>query len=240
MVDFKQKRLRRAKIAGRAGRYDDMVAAMSDVVKTGQPLIIEESKLLNYAFKKVVDLRRDSWNAISSIRWDFRVSDLDKKQANAYREEIGKELTDICKSALQLLDEILIPNATDLKRVESLVFYLTMKGNFFRYLAEIATGTPRKELANDTSAIYSSAKSIADESLSPKSPIRLGLYLNYCVFMYEIECDGKQAFLLANTAFSEGMNYYESGLEELNDETKQIFRSLKRYIDVWKTPPIDD
>lgn len=44
-----------------------------------------------------------------------------------------KELGEICASILQLLDEHLIPTAST---GESKVFYLKMKGDYHRYLAE--------------------------------------------------------------------------------------------------------
>ena len=40
----------------------------------------------------------------------------------------------------RLLDEYLIPKASN---AESKVFYLKMKGDYFRYLAEVATGDAR-------------------------------------------------------------------------------------------------
>ena len=39
------------------------------------------------------------------------------------------------------MDKYLIPNAS---QSESKVFYLKMKGDYFRYLAEVATGDERK------------------------------------------------------------------------------------------------
>ena len=39
-----------------------------------------------------------------------------------------------------LLDKFLIPNASN---PESKVFYLKMKGDYYRYLAEVATGETR-------------------------------------------------------------------------------------------------
>lgn len=41
----------------------------------------------------------------------------------------------------ELLDKYLIANATN---PESKVFYLKMKGDYFRYLAEVACGDDRK------------------------------------------------------------------------------------------------
>ncbi len=40
-----------------------------------------------------------------------------------------------------LLDKFLIPKATT---AESKVFYLKMKGDYYRYLAEVATGDERQ------------------------------------------------------------------------------------------------
>lgn len=66
-----------------------------------------------------------------------------------------KELTDICSSILQLLDEHLIPTAST---GESKVFYLKMKGDYHRYLAEFKTGADRKEAAEHTLLAYKAAQ----------------------------------------------------------------------------------
>lgn len=48
----------------------------------------------------------------------------------------------VARSHLQdLLDKHLIPNATP---ADSKVFYLKMKGDYFRYLAEVATGEDKE------------------------------------------------------------------------------------------------
>ena len=48
-----------------------------------------------------------------------------------------KELRDICNDVLNLLDKFLIAKASN---AESKVFYLKMKGDYYRYLAEVAIG----------------------------------------------------------------------------------------------------
>jgi hypothetical protein len=68
---------------------------------------------------------------------------------------VEKELSEICASILQLLDEHLIPTAST---GESKVFYLKMKGDYHRYLAEFKTGADRKEAAEHTLLAYKAAQ----------------------------------------------------------------------------------
>lgn len=69
--------------------------------------------------------------------------------------QVEKELGDICSSILTLLDEHLIPTAST---GESKVFYLKMKGDYHRYLAEFKTGAERKEAAEHTLLAYKAAQ----------------------------------------------------------------------------------
>jgi hypothetical protein len=47
--------------------------------------------------------------------------------------KIEKELEEICNDVLRLLDDPLIPNS---KNPEAKVFFLKMKGDYYRYLGE--------------------------------------------------------------------------------------------------------
>ena len=60
-----------------------------------------------------------------------------------YRAKIEKELEDICNDVLRLLDDPLIPNS---KNAEARVFFMKMKGDYFRYLGEFLTGDKRKNI----------------------------------------------------------------------------------------------
>merc|ERR1711874_587025 len=137
----KEELVQRAKLAEQAERYDDMAASMKAVTETGVELSNEERNLLSVAFKNVVGARRSSWRVISSI--EQKTEGAEKKQAMAkeYREKVEKELRDICQDVLALLDNFLIAKASN---AESKVFYLKMKGDYFRYLSEVAQGDDRK------------------------------------------------------------------------------------------------
>jgi 14-3-3 protein epsilon len=55
------------------------------------------------------------------------------KLIQQYRAVVEKELDDVCGEILSLLDQHLVPSASS---VEASVFYLKMKADYHRYLAE--------------------------------------------------------------------------------------------------------
>nr|CDP94502.1 Bm9583, isoform e [Brugia malayi] len=142
MAENKDELVQRAKLAEQAERYDDMAQSMKRVTELGTELTNEERNLLSVAYKNVVGARRSSWRVISSI--EQKTEGLEKQQmVKEYREKVEKELRDICQDVLNLLDKYLIPKAGN---PESKVFYLKMKGDYYRYLAEIASGDDRESI----------------------------------------------------------------------------------------------
>merc|ERR1711983_454350 len=164
------------------GRYDDMAASMKSVTEAGAELSNEERNLLSVAYKNVVGARRSSWRVISSIEQKTEGSERKQQMAKEYREKVESELREICNDVLGLLDKFLIPKASN---AESKVFYLKMKGDYFRYLAEVAIGDSRS-VVDDSQKAYQDAYDISKSKMQPTHPIRLGLALNFSVFYYEI------------------------------------------------------
>ena len=103
----------------------------------------------------------------------------------------------------QLLDKHLIPKASN---AESKVFYLKMKGDYYRYLAEVAVGDSRTAVLDDSQKAYQEAFEIAKSKMQPTHPIRLGLALNFSVFYYEILNSPEKACQLAKTVSSSKKN----------------------------------
>ncbi|KAF0773964.1 14-3-3 protein zeta isoform X1 [Aphis craccivora] len=183
MSGDKEDSVQRAKLAEQAERYDDMASSMKSVTETGVELSNEERNLLSVAYKNVVGARRSSWRVISSIEQKTEGSEKKQQMAREYREKVEKELRDICYDVLNLLDKYLIPKASN---AESKVFYLKMKGDYYRYLAEVATGETRNAVVDDSQLAYQDAFEISKAKMQPTHPIRLGLALNFSVFFYEI------------------------------------------------------
>lgn len=117
-----------------------MSLSMKKVTEIGAELTNEERNLLSVAYKNVVGARRSSWRVISSIEQKTEGAERKQQLAKEYREKIEQELKEICEDVLSLLEKYLIPKAGN---PESKVFYLKMKGDYYRYLAEVATGDAR-------------------------------------------------------------------------------------------------
>ncbi|XP_061804695.1 14-3-3 protein beta/alpha-B-like [Nerophis lumbriciformis] len=224
--------LKKAKLAEQIERYDDMAKAMKSVAELEEKeLDNDQRNLLSVAYKNVVGARRSSWRILSSIEG---MGDKDKKQAltKAYREKIEIELKDICKDVLGLLETHLIPKTTV---HESKVFYLKMKGDYYRYLAEVATGTEKEEIISNSQTAYQKAFDVCKESLPSTHPIRLGLALNFSVFYYEIRNSPTEACSLAKTAFDDAIAELDSLSEDSYKDSTLIMQLLRDNLSLWTT-----
>ena len=148
-----------AKLAEQAERYEEMVEFMEKVSASAdsEELSVEVRNLLSVAYKNVIGARRASWRIISSIeqKEESRGNEDHVAMIRDYRAKIESELSSICDGILKLLDTRLIPSASS---GDSKVFYLKMKGDYHRYLAEFKTGAERKEAAESTLNAYKSAQ----------------------------------------------------------------------------------
>ncbi|CAM6015671.1 unnamed protein product [Sphagnum balticum] len=223
-----------AKLAEQAERYDEMVEAMEKVAKTVdvEELTVEERNLLSVAYKNVIGARRASWRIISSIEQKEESKGNEEHVAaiRDYRAKVEQELSTICDSILNLLNTHLIPTSST---GESKVFYLKMKGDYHRYLAEFKTGAERKEAAESTLLAYKSAQDIALTELAPTHPIRLGLALNFSVFYYEILNSPDRACTLAKQAFDEAIAELDTLGEESYKDSTLIMQLLRDNLTLW-------
>ena len=229
MSDERKKSCDSAKLAEQCERYDDMCSNMKSLVESLKnedvgDLSIEERNLLSVAYKNKVGAKRSSWRVISSIE-----SKKDEKGlAKEYRETIEKELDEVCKEVLGLLDDILIKKATE---SEAKVFYLKMKGDYYRYLSEVKKDE-RDEVAKNACDAYQDAYDEAS-NLPVTHPIRLGLALNFSVFHYEIMSDPEKACQLAKKAFDDAIAELDTLKEDSYKDSTLIMQLLRDNLTLW-------
>ncbi|KAJ3677411.1 hypothetical protein LUZ60_003135 [Juncus effusus] len=241
MAESRESYVYLAKVSEQAERYEEMVEFMEKVVKSTdtEELTVEERNLLSVAYKNVIGARRASWRIISSIeqKEESRGNDTHVGYIKEYRVKVEEELNKICEGILKLLDSHLVPSSGS---AESKVFYLKMKGDYHRYLAEFKTGGERKEAAENTMQAYKSAQDIAVAELAPTHPIRLGLALNFSVFYYEILNSPDRACALAKEAFDEAISELDSLGEESYKDSTLIMQLLRDNLTLWTSDLTDE
>lgn len=90
-----------------------MVKAMIEIATNSETeLTVEERNLLSVAYKNVIGARRSSWRIINSKESQDEAKGSDEIHiTKRFREEVEKELDEICTSILNLLDNCLLPKA---------------------------------------------------------------------------------------------------------------------------------
>ncbi|KAL8599512.1 hypothetical protein ACOMHN_061558 [Nucella lapillus] len=225
-----------------AERYDDMADSMKSLVEKyceKEPLSNEERNLLSVAFKNVVGARRSSWRVVSSIEQKTDVSENRQALTKKYKEKIETELKNTCTEVLTLLDKFLIVQTKDDDSnlsedvVESKVFYLKMKGDYYRYLSEVSQEDTKDENTGKSNDAYKEASGLATKRMAPTHPIRLGLALNYSVFYYEIMNKPEDACNLAKKAFDDAISELDNLNEESYKDSTLIMQLLRDNLTLW-------
>jgi len=242
--------IEKAKLAEQAERYDDMAACMKEVVKTymtEEPLSKEERNLLSVAYKNIVGAKRSSWRVITSI---VSKTHPEPELAKEYKAKIEQELRTVCNEVLDLLKSHLIEPSKaaaleekepEVKASELAVFYLKMKGDYYRYLAEVESPTDgsssedHKKVMENAEGAYNEAFELSKTKLKATNPIRLGLALNFSVFYYEIKQDHNKACEMAKRAFDDAIAELDNLPEETYKDSTLIMQLLRDNLTLWST-----
>ena len=109
---------------------------------------------------------------------------------------------------------------------------LPQQADYYRYLAEFASADKKEEAASNAEAAYKMATDKAT-SLAPTHPIRLGLALNYSVFLYEVQQKNNEACELAKKAFDDAIAELDTLDEESYKDSTLIMQLLRDNLTLW-------
>eukprot|EP00391_Amoebophrya_sp_Ameob2_P004366 CAMPEP_0179006144 /NCGR_PEP_ID=MMETSP0795-20121207/14371_1 /TAXON_ID=88552 /ORGANISM="Amoebophrya sp., Strain Ameob2" /LENGTH=242 /DNA_ID=CAMNT_0020700833 /DNA_START=58 /DNA_END=786 /DNA_ORIENTATION=- len=219
-----------AKLCEQAERYDEMGNYMREVGEMEEELNAEERNLLSVAYKNAVGYRRAAWRVVNSLEQKERSrGNFDNAAAaEGYKKKIEGELAKICDEILKLIRMSLLAKAST---GEDKVFYLKMKGDYYRYKAEFEPN--EQNLKNQAQGAYAEAMSLAQAELVTTSPIRLGLALNFSVFYYEVLNRSDEACKLARQAFEDAIAELDSVAEDVYKDATLIMQLLRDNLTLW-------
>jgi 14-3-3 protein epsilon len=108
------------------GKQDVIVQIKSLAYDFDGRLAIDERNLLSVAYKNVTNVLRNSWRVVDTLEKGHTARSSYSKHLDLLRrqrEHIERELTDVCKDIVNLLEQHLLPPA---QAGEETVFYLKM------------------------------------------------------------------------------------------------------------------
>ena len=212
-----------SKVAQECQKNEECVNFMREVINQGRPLSYNERNLISAAYKGIVGPMRDSLRLLQEEHHEFDVADA--------VQEISGLLSRKCDEVISLIRNTLLPNVTE---PEVRIFYIKMVADYLRYKWEGTPDAERADVAQKCKAAYQEATTLADNSLPSYHPLRLGLALNFAVFIYEILGETSEAHQLASHAYTEA----GTGIAQLSPESKEeathTIELLRENIQLWQ------
>ena len=221
------------KLFQRTERYPEMVKAINKYVEQNPKLSKEEQKMLCDGYKNIISDKRNSLRLLNNLskKEEEEGKPINhKKQINIIKEKIQNELISIFKEIHSMLDQFLIPNSQD---IETKIFYMKIKADYYRYHCEFAEGDQFDESKNNAQKIYKEAYDMAIKNLNIYNSIRLGLSLNYSVFEYEIMDNKNEAYDIAQKAYDEAMKVVDDVEKDRTSDNLLLIQLLKENLNLW-------
>ena len=235
-----EKNIYMAMLAEQCNRFEEMTFFLEEMLEGRDgDLNSDERNLLSIAYKNSLTSRRTALRTVIAYETKEKKKDgsLFLGYIQEYRIKIETELTEMCEKVLASIDKNLLPKVKK-EDVEAKVFYLKMKGDYNRYIAEYARDKAKEKVSQDALKAYEEATKYADELNDPIHPIALGLALNFSVFYYEVMGKHEKACDIAKAKL-DSANTEMDKIEDLEDnenhrDALSIINLLRENLDMWK------
>jgi len=212
------------KQANPATQYDEML----DLIQTLTPkqaFSKEERDLFGLAVENYIQARQKLWSEAASAEAKAEGSEQKQQQYKSEREKIEAD-------SRSVLETKILPVAKDQTELSAKttgsVFFRTISGNAYAFLASITGGDKRNALIQDAQKFYDTAFDQAKLELNAADPQRLYLALNFSQFYYDILNTPDKACHLAKQAFDDAI------AEDVRpDESERLMQRLRDNLTKW-------
>mmetsp|Transcript_25721 Transcript_25721/g.45137 ORF Transcript_25721/g.45137 Transcript_25721/m.45137 type:complete len:245 (+) Transcript_25721:2401-3135(+) len=228
-----------AKVSEQSERYEDCADYIEVLAKREtRELSYEERSLIGAAFKNIVSNKRSAWQVLTYLREKYKHEGEREKSRHARRSRkaLVTEIEQVSSRILQLIENDLLPKTTS---SEAIAFYMKLQGDYLRYIAEVTSASQRQQAVEKATEAYIKAYDYALKELVANHPIRLGLILNYSVFIYDILGQSSRAQAMAKAALEEAISGLDNVAEESYKDSTLVISLLRDNLQQW-TNDIED
>lgn len=234
IVEMKEKCLWKAKLAQEANRFEDMARYMRQVAECGEPMTKDEDNMLAAAYKHLLDTKRSSRRTLVTVEQKDGIASWEAAVARRYRERVDDELRALCTEVLAVVDRWLTSDQPDASDPATGVFYWKLCADYNRYAAEVIDEPgDRAAVVAMSRAAYERADQMGRTMLRPIDPVRLGLMLNYSVFLYQVCQQRRQGHDVAKHAFDEAVAEIDAIDDSMYDDSTLILRLIRDNLAIW-------
>lgn len=228
------------KIYTKSHKYDEAIDFSIQYIHLNPKLTTDERNLFITAFKYSVTKKRSSWRKLrNQEKKELKESILNNVKSpnleylKEIRHKIEKELRTLISNMIGIVTEVLIPACESEDSIEAVVCYLKLRGDYFRYLAEITGGEDHDASVENADESYSQAFQIAEETLAETNVTRLGLALNYSVFLWEVKQMHQEAAEVAQNAFNLVVDKFDAFEKSKAKDALLIIQLLRENLLLW-------
>jgi len=218
-----------SKVSEEVERFEDMMGFINQIVLLGKDLSFQERNFLHVASKNIIGSRRSAGHILRKLE-ETEPNQNNLNLLTVYRQQIDKELIDICNEVLSLIDQNILKNVGS---PEGKIFFLKMKGDSYRWISEVSNGAALKISSENCGKAYNEGNDLAKSKLKPTDPIRLGLVLNYSVYLYEIANDKMKACTFAKQAFDNAIGDLDNLGDDQYKDATAIMQLIRDNLTLW-------
>ncbi|OHT15986.1 14-3-3 protein zeta [Tritrichomonas foetus] len=210
-------------------RPKDMIKYINEIVQLKPHLDLNMRILYSQAYHENVSSLRQTIVIIQQFADGAETAEK-RKAASDYLAKLRLELHDLCLDVIHTTEKILLPHA---ENAIDEIFYHKLKADYWRYDAEHQTGEVLQASIKEAESDYTKAIEYAEKNLELTNPVRLGLILNYCVFLVDIKGQRKAGREFAQKTLESAQSSLSDADPSTHNDAEICLKLLKDNCESW-------
>ena len=199
--DVFDKNLYLAKFCLEIEKYEDAIRYIEEIVKSKEEELSEEERnVFVMIYRCYITEKRNAWKTLYNQEEKEKIT---KSKYGTMINEIRREIEEVIKTTSERIINLI--NNYILKKVfsnEGKAFFYKVKGDYYRYLSEISYGEALSSSRQNALQNYKDSVTFSSD-IQPLNIIKLGNFLNFAVFQYEVMNNTNAAISLARQALND-------------------------------------
>jgi len=232
-----------ARVSNISNLPEETLKYAEKIIKLREGNINEEEKnLLFNTLNKLINFKRNTWRTVNALETKEKINKSSLlPKITELKQTLAEEMKIYIYKGIDYIDTSLFKNA---KNNETKAMYSKIKGDYLRYIIEIAPSEKEEELNDIKQKIdncYKVGISLCND-FNNLNITKLGLMINYTVFLFEIMKDYKNAYMVATDIYqktNKSLSDDKSAISKMR-EIDKLLNALKDNLSKWSEKVIQE